>query len=152
MLAVSETLQIQNEPKQTFTGRVRRGTQVPVHPLLLQGETKGHAKKPSQTQTQSILVLNFLRLKTSWFDRFFFYSTSVSIDGGGTVRVRTVRFVLQKQKTLKKSHCLRMRRGTTFRLSGLSKKIQTPQTLKSTFDNQSVSTNSFVPEKWQPIK
>lgn len=72
MLAVSETLQIQNEPKQTFTGRVRRGTQVPVHPLLLQGETKGHAKKPSQTQTQSILVLNFLRLKTSWFDRFFF--------------------------------------------------------------------------------
>jgi len=61
--------------------------------------------------------------------------------------VRTVRFVLQKQKTLKKSHCLRMRRGTTFRLFGLSEKVQTPQTLKSTLDNQSVSTDSVVFEK-----
>lgn len=61
---MSETLQIQNEPKQAFTRRVRRGTQVPVHPMRVQGETKGHAQKTPQAQTRSRLVL-ILRLKTS---------------------------------------------------------------------------------------
>lgn len=78
---------------------------------------------------------------------FFVYSTSVPIDGRRTVRVRTVRFLLQKQKTFEKSYRLRMRSGATFRLFGLSEKVQTPQTLEPTFDNSSVSKDSFVSKK-----